>query len=197
MAKSNETILIEACLNGDLDALRNLKEKKINLKNKSRAKGFSNLFDRAISSALSSKKNSKEVIELICILAGDSLNELLSEDMVITIANKYKFYALDCFIEYGWTFGTLSSDNNYKTIYDKLFRQSIVYARIELLEYLIDKIDLDWLDLTKLIPFMVNNEELMGLVESRLQDKVSGFTSIYSILNENGLDPMEVAAILS
>lgn len=197
MAKSNETIIVEACSIGDLNTLKSLLDKKINLGVKSRAKGFYNLFDRAIDTALSTKKNKVETVTLLCQLAGNNLDSLLCEEKVISIANKYRFDVLDCFIEHGYSLGKESKDPRYITIYDRLFRQSIPYARIEILEYLIPKMNLNWLDLGKLIPFLTENEELITIVESRLQEKIDGFTCILSEFYKHGLDPMDIAAILA
>lgn len=197
MAKTNETTLSEACADGDIKTLQVLMDGKINLGNKSRSKDFATLFERALITGLSAKKNSNEVINMICLIAGEKLNELLREDIVMKVANKYKFEVLDIFIKNGWSLGNRIEDKNYKTFYDKLFRQSIPYARIELLEYLIPKMNIEWLDLKKLIPGLINNEEIVSVVESRLQDRIEGFTCIYALLCEYGLDPMDVADILA
>lgn len=197
MAKSNETIIVEACSIGDITTLRSLLDKNIKLGNKSRAKGFYTLFDRALDTALTAKKNKVETIDLLCQLAGNDLEKLLSEDTVISIANKYRFDVLDSFIKYGYSFDKPSKDNRYITVYDRLFRQSISYARIEVLEYLIPKINLNWIDLSKLIPFLVENEDIVTIVESRLQDKIDGFSCLLAVLYEHGLNPMDIAAILA
>lgn len=197
MAKSNETILVEACASGDIKTLKTLLDTKINMANKSRSKEFTNLFERALFTGLSATRNSKEVIDIICKLSGDKLQDLLKEEIVIKVANRYKFYAIDVFIEHGWSLDSSVADKNYKNVYDKLFRQSIPYARVEILEYLIPKMNIEWLDLIKLIPFIVENEDTMVIVESRLQDRIEGFTCIYALLCEHGLDPMHVAEILA
>lgn len=197
MAKSNETIIVEACSIGDLKTLKSLLDKNINLGNKSRAKGYYTIFDRALDTALTAKKNKSETVDILCQLAGSDLDKLLSEDTVVSIANKYRFDVLDCFIKYGFTLDKPSNDKRYITIFDRLFRQSIPYARVEVLEYLIPKINLKWIDLSKLIPFLVDNEDIVMIVESRLQSKIDGFSCLLAVLYEHGLDPMDIAAILA
>lgn len=197
MAKSNETILIDACTTGDLSTLQGLLNTNINLSNKSRSKDFNTLFERALFTGLNSKKNNKEVINSICLLAKENLNKLLTDEIILKVANKYKFFVLDIFISHGWSLGNKVSDKNYKTFYDKLFRQSLVYARIELLEYLIPKMNIEWIDLNKLIPFIINNEDIIDLTESKLQSKIEGFSCIYALLCQHGLDPMDISNILA
>lgn len=187
---------MEVCEKGDVTSLKLLGERKINLKNKSRSKGFNTLFDRAVSTALSSKKNTKNVIAALCEISGEGIAELLSEDMVVSIANKYQFDVLDCFIEYGFSFSKESKDKRYLSIYDRLFRESISYARIELLEYLIPRMDINILNLNKVVPLLVRSENILELIESKLQERVDGFTCIYALLCEKGLTPMAVAEIL-
>lgn len=196
MGKSIETILMEVCEKGDVTSLKLLGERNINLKNKSRSKGFNTLFDRAVSTALSSKKNTKNVIAALCEISGEGIAELLSEDMVVSIANKYQFDVLDCFIEYGFSFSKESKDKRYLSIYDRLFRESISYARIELLEYLIPRMDINILNLNKVVHLLVRSENILELIESKLQERIDGFTCIYALLCEKGLTPMAVAEIL-
>lgn len=197
MAKTIETILSEACSNGDILTLESLTTKKINLANKSRSKEFNNLFERCLISGLNSKKNSSKVINLVCILAGDNLNKLLHEDLILKIANKYKFFAIDIFINNGWSLGNAINDKNYKTFYDKLFRQSIKYARTDLLIYLIPKFNIDWIYLDKLISLIVNNEDMINVIESRLKNNIEDFSCFYDLLCFHGVTPLDISNILS
>ena len=197
MAKTIETIIIKACENGDIQTLRGLISTKINIGSKSRAKGFETIFERALVKGISAKRNSKEVIEIICLLAKDKLNDLLKEELIIKIANMYKFYVLDIFIENGWSLGNSISDDNYKTFYDKLFRQSLACARVEILEYLMPKMNIKWLNLNKIVPFLVNNEEMVTIVESRLKSRNNDFICIYATLSQHGLSPKDIEKILA
>ena len=197
MAKTNETIIIKACKNGDVKTLRSFLSTKVNIGSKSRVKGFETIFERALVTGISAKRNSKEVVETISLLAKGNLDNLLKEDLVIKIANMYKFYVLDIFIENGWSLGSHVSDKNYKTIYDKLFRQSLAYARVEILEYLIPKMNIKWLNLNKLVPFLINNEEIVTIVESRLKSRNNDFLSICATLNQHGITPKDIEKILA
>ena len=189
----NETTLIKLCKAGKVSELKEMSKTKMKLSSKSRVKEYDNLFQRALHESLN-LKSEKKVVEVLCNWAGD-VSDLLTEKQLLALLARGKYDIFDCVLNYGVDLGKKSYITKYKSVFDRMFKESIMYGRIEEVAYLMSRFDINYIDQGSIIRILANEEDMISHIDRKLKDR--GLETMLSFLMNNGIDMEKIIESLN
>lgn len=188
-----ETTFIDACRKGDIKTLREMSLGRKKLSAKSRSKEFDNLFQRGLFEILSSNRE-KELAQILCAWCED-VNSAITEKQIMSILAKGRYDVLDELLNAGLALDKPSFEAKYKSVLDKMFKTSIRFARIEDIKYLMSVFNIELIDVSGIIRWLANEEEMAALIDRKLVDK--GCSTLLNFLMENGVSMDQIISVLN
>lgn len=188
-----ETTFIDACKRNDIKILKEMATGRKKLSTKSRSKEFDNLFQRGLFEILGSNKE-KELAQILCGWC-DDVNEVITEKQLMALLARGKYEVLDELLKSGLDLGSASFENRYKSIFDKMFKTSIRFARVEEIEYLMGIFNANWIDASGIIRWLANEEDIAGIIDEKLTER--GCKTLLNFLMENGVSMEDIISILN
>lgn len=189
----NETKIVEACRKGDVKMLREMAATGKKLSAKSRVKVYDNLFQRALDEC-ANQSNELEIIEVLCSWAKD-VNELIDENDILAMLAKGRHHVIDTLIKYGCNIEEKSSKYKYKTIFDRMFRESISLARVDNIKYLMKYFDIKIVNVDSIINFLANEEDFVSHIDRKLANR--GSETLLNFMLSNGLNMNKLIEVLN
>lgn len=188
-----ETAFIDACKRSDVLALREMATGRKKLSSKSRSKDFDNLFQRGLFEMLGSIKE-REIAHILCEWCED-VNVVLTEKQIMMLLARGKYDVLNELLKFGLDLGKASFESRYKSIFDKMLKDSIRFARVEEIEYLMGIFNMDWVDVSGIIKWLANEEDMASLIDKKLTDR--GCSTLLNFFIENGVSMEQIISILN
>ena len=105
------------------------------------------------------------------------------------------YEVLDELLKSGLDLGSASFENRYKSIFDKMFKTSIRFARVEEIEYLMGILNANWIDASGIIRWLANEEDIAGIIDEKLTER--GCKTLLNFLMDNGVSMEDIISILN